>query len=68
MHFIADRIASLLIGALLGLFIAIGLLVWVSDIDQWWILIVVPAACAGVSALVGDRAIEILKHVAGFPQ
>jgi hypothetical protein len=65
-EFVAERVASLLIGLVLGLIIAVGLLVFVADIDLWWILVVVPAACGIVCALVGDRAVEVFKHVASW--
>lgn len=64
--FLADRLVSLLIGLVLGLVIAVGLLVFVAEIDLWWILIALPAACGLVSALVGDRAVQVFKHVAAW--
>ena len=61
---IAQRIAALLIGLILGLIIAISLMWWVTDMDQWWILVVVPLACGIVCGLVGDKALEIFKEIA----
>jgi lysylphosphatidylglycerol synthetase-like protein (DUF2156 family) len=64
LEFFTERLAALLIGLVLGLIIAIGLLVFADNIDQWWILVVVPVACGVVSALVGDKAVEVFKEIA----
>ncbi len=64
LQFFAERIAALLVGTVLGLIIAISLLVFVGDIDHWWMLIVLPLLCGFVSAVVGNTAVEVFKEIA----
>ena len=65
---LVQRIASLLVGGLLGLIIAIGLLVLVEDIDPWWVLLAAPLLCAVIAAIAGDRALAVLKKMADLPE
>ena len=51
----ADRLAAAFVGLVLGVLVAVALIVTIADIDQWWLFIAVPAACAGVAALVGQK-------------
>lgn len=65
-QFLAQRVGALLIGLVLGLVIAIGMMVFVSDLKFWWILVVIPLACGLVCALVGDRALATFKDLASW--
>ncbi len=59
----ADRLAAAVVGLVLGLMLAVAIMVFIADIDQWWLFIAVPAACASIAALVGKNFIDALFNL-----
>ena len=51
----ADRLAAAIVGLILGLLLAVALIVTIASINQWWLFIAVPLACASVAALTGQK-------------
>lgn len=65
MDHIAERIASAVICAVLGIIIVLGLLFWLDYDTPGWALIAIPLGCAVAGLLAGHRAVEVFKEVAG---
>ena len=65
MDHIAERIASAVICAVLGIIIVLGLVVWIAYDIPGWAFVVVPLGCAVAGFIAGHRAVEVFKEVAG---
>ncbi len=63
MEKVGQRIASAVVAVVIGIIICFALLYWL-DSPPMTMFVVIPIACAIAGFVAGDKAIEVLKHIA----